>query len=473
MKFAPGQPKTMTLAALLAGVVSLVPTLWLVLTGHNSGRAAWDSVVFHERFIRQLAAEWPQFDVSNPLSATTPGYHILLATFVVIGLGSELALRLVSALIGASLCGLLAAWLAKRSSKYDAVLLILPLACSSYVVVSGAWLLPDNLGWLGVATILMLTLHPSVSWKPVITASVVLVGLVFVRQVHIWAAVMVWMSAWLNARDTARSVFDAIQTRAWHAAVAGLMTLPAFAVLWWFVDLWGGLTAPRFQTNITGFGPATPAFLLVQIAVFSVGFAPWLGPPVVRTWKRVPRVILAAAVVGLVLATLPDTSYSESDGRYSGFWALAKVVPTIAGRTSPVFLALAPIGAVVFACGLVEAPRRTRWVLLATFVAFATAQSTTINSFQRYHEPMLLILLAAISSVQPSAYRHAMPAKLRLPCVSLLCALLLAVTYRGVQGEPVVRGTLPPPNYTNPDDPWYNTRRTEPPALESLLSTPR
>jgi len=464
----------MTLAALLAGLVSLVPTLWLILTGHNSGRAAWDSVVFHERFIRQLAAEWPHFDVSNPLTATTPGYHILLAVLVVIGLGSELALRLASALIGASLCGLLAAWLAKRSSKYDAVLLTLPLACSSYVVVSGAWLLPDNLGWLGVATILMLTLHPSVSWKPVIISSLVLVGLVLVRQVHIWAAVMVWASAWLNARDTERSVFDAIPTRAWHAAVAGLMTLPAFAVLWWFVDLWGGLTAPRFQTNITGLGPATPAFQLVQIAVFSIGFLPWLGPPIARTWKRAPRVILAAAGIGFVLALLPNTTYSEDGGRYSGFWVLARLTPAILGHTSPVFLMLAPIGAVVFACGMVEAPRRTAWVLLGSFIAFAAAQSTTINSWQRYHEPMLLMLLAALSSVQPREFRHAMPAHLRLPCVSLLCALLLAVTYRSVQGEPVKRGTLPPPHYTSPDDPWYDaTTAMSGTVGEAAISSPR
>ncbi len=463
----------MFLAAVLACLVSLVPTMFLILTGHNSGRAAWDSVVFHELFIRQLAEGWPRFDFSNPLTATTPGYHVLLATFVVMGLGSEMALRIISALIGASLCGLLAAWLAKRSSKYDAVLLTLPLACSSYVVFSGAWLLPDNMGWLGVATILLLTLHPSVSWKPVILGSVALIGLVFVRQVHIWAAVMVWVSAWLNARDTERSVFDAIPSRAWHAGLAVLMTLPAFAVLWWFVDHWGGLTAPRFQTNITGLGPATPAFLLVQIAAFSVGFLPWLGPPIVRTWKRMPRVIVAAAAVGAVLAILPDTSFSESGGRYSGFWAFAKLTPPIAGRTSPFFVALAPIGAVVFACGLVEAPRRTAWVLLACLFAFAAAQSTTTNSFQRYHEPMILILLAAISSVQPREFRHAMPAHLRLPCVSLLCAMLLFVTYRGIQGEPVVRGTMPPPRYTSPDDAWYDAERAEPDGAPTAPSSPR
>src|SRR5688572_31422357 len=108
--------------------------------------------------------------------------------------------------------------------------MILPLACSSYVVQCGAWLLPDNLAWLGVATIMMLTLHPSVSWRPVILGSVVLLGLVMVRQIHIWAAGLVWLTAWLNARPTERSVFDELPTRSWHAGVAVLMTLPSFLV---------------------------------------------------------------------------------------------------------------------------------------------------------------------------------------------------------------------------------------------------
>ena len=306
--------------------------------------------------------------------------------------------------------------------------MILPLACSSYVVQSGAWLLPDNLAWLGVAAIMMLTLHPSVSWRPVILGSVVLLGLVMVRQIHIWAAGLVWLTAWLNARPTERSVFDDLPTRAWHSGVAVLMTLPAFLVLAWFLNLWGGLTAPRFQMNITGIGVSTPAFLLVQLAVFSVGFSPWL---------------------------LPSSTYNEEAGRFSGFWGLAKLTPVIAGHSSPAFLVLAPIGAAVFAGSLIEIPRRKAWVFMGAFIAFTAAQSNTINSWQRYHEPMLLMMLALMSSVQPVTGRPAATTYLRPVAITALCVLLLAVMLHGVRGEPVVRGTVPPPMHTSPDDPWY------------------
>ena len=455
MKLEPGQPRTMALAALFAGAVTLVPTLVLILMGHNAGRAAFDSVVYHERFIRQLAADWPHFDLSNPLTATTPGYHIVLAAMIKLGLSSELALRMISALIGASLGGFLAAWLAKRSSKYDAVLMIMPLACSSYVVQSGAWLLPDNLAWLGVATIMMLALHPSVSWKPVIFGSVALLGLVLVRQIHIWAASLVWLTAWLNARPTERSVFDPLPTRAWHAGVAVLLTLPAFAALAWFVHLWGGLTAPRFQVNITGIGVSTPAFMLVQLAVFSVGFSPWLLPPLVRATRKAPMPLVVAAGIGLLLAAFPNTTYNEDAGRFSGFWSLATLTPTMAGHSSPVFLVLAPIGAMVIAGSLIEIPRRTAWVFLGAFVAFTAAQCSTINSFQRYHEPMLLMLLALMSSVQPVTGRPVATKYLRPPAIALLCGLLLVVMFRSVRGEPVAPGAVPHPLHTSPDDPWY------------------
>lgn len=474
MKLEPGQPKTMGLAAFFAGAVTLVPTLWLILSGHNAGRAAFDSIVYHERFIRDLAASWPRFDVSNPLTATTPGYHVLLATFMKLGFDSELALRLISALIGASLGGLLAAWLAKRSSKYDAVLMILPLACSSYVVQSGAWLLPDNLAWLGVAAIMMLTLHPSVSWRPVILGSVVLLGLVMVRQIHIWAAGLVWLTAWLNARPTERSVFDELPARSWHAGVAVLMTLPAFLVLAWFLNLWGGLTAPRFQTDITGIGVSTPAFLLVQLAVFSVGFSPWLLPPIMRAAKRSPRPLLIAAGIGFLLAVIPSTTYNEEAGRFSGFWGLAKLTPVIAGHSSPAFLVLAPIGAAVFAGSLIEIPRRKAWVFMGAFIAFTAAQSNTINSWQRYHEPMLLMMLALMSSVQPVTGRPAATKYLRPVAITALCVLLLAVMLHGVRGEPVVRGTVPPPMHTSPDDPWYEPvdADVQPPINEPPISEP-
>ncbi len=51
----------------------------------------------------------------------------------------------------------------------------------------------------------------------------------------------------------------------------------ASALLGWFVGHWGGLTPPRFQNELYVVNPATPECILLQLAVISLAFLPWLG----------------------------------------------------------------------------------------------------------------------------------------------------------------------------------------------------
>lgn len=442
--------------ALVVAMLSLVTTLPLVVMGHNAGRAAWDSVVYHERFIRELSQDWPRFDCSNPLTATTPGYHLVLASLAAAGFGSEVILRSASALIAAVLCGGLACWLARRVSRLEAVLLAMPLVCSSYVIGSGAWLLPDNLAWLGVLGVLVCCLKRDTSWRMVAVASAVLVGLVLVRQIHIWAAGVIWLAAWLDAASDDRGVFADVPRRVRRAIVAALMTLPAFLALAWFVRLWGGLTPPRFQTDIAGANFATPAFILMQVAILSVGFAPWLAGSVLGSLRKRTGLMLLAAALGLLLAAFPVTTQSVEAGRFSGWWSLVGRAPVIAGHTSVVILALAPVGACVLAGALLGLPRRSAWILFGVFVAFTAAQTATINCWQRYHEPMLLILLAMIASMQP-AERMGMWKVLRIPAVFVLCAVFGVIAFQSVRGYEVSPETPPSPEHRSPGDPWIDT----------------
>ncbi|HZW10024.1 MAG TPA: hypothetical protein VFF69_08980, partial [Phycisphaerales bacterium] len=51
----------------------------LIFSGFVKGRGAADQLNYHEQVIRTFAADWPNPDYSDYLSATTPGYHTLLA----------------------------------------------------------------------------------------------------------------------------------------------------------------------------------------------------------------------------------------------------------------------------------------------------------------------------------------------------------------------------------------------------------
>ena len=101
-------------AAALAALTLMVPALVLIVGGNNNGRAAFDSTAYHERFILALAESFPSFDLSNPLTATTPGYHILVATAAQFGAESTMAMRLVSMVVGCAFVATVAAWIARR-----------------------------------------------------------------------------------------------------------------------------------------------------------------------------------------------------------------------------------------------------------------------------------------------------------------------------------------------------------------------
>jgi hypothetical protein len=454
-------PPLHRLAAVAAAFLILfLPAAGVALLGLNAGRGAWDATVYHEPFIRQLAADFSRFDLSNPLTATTPGYHLLLAALSQIGLGSTLALRLVTALFGGLLIATLAAWLTRRVRPVDALLLSLPLAASIYTFQASAFILPDNPAWLLVFVVIALCLRDPPGRTRLLLASVLIAVLVFTRQVHLWAAGVVWLAAWLGVSRTDPGLFTAPRRRIPRTLLSMAATLPAVAIVAWFIHHWGGLTPPRFQGDMHGGNPATPAFILVQIVVLTIGFGPWLLPAVLRAARDHAEVLLAAAALGLLLALIPATTTDPEAGRYSGWWALNAKAPVLFGRTSALFLILSPLGAVLIAGPLLALPHRARWTLLGTLTAFTMAQSATFFSWQRYHEPFLILFLAMLAGLQPPQLRATPFARLRLPAMAALCLLLAAISAQALRGPPVAPGTPPPAKHTSPDDPWAQPEPT-------------
>ncbi len=453
-------------AAVAAAFLALaLPAAAVGLLGLNAGRGAWDATVYHEPFVRQLAADFPRFDLSNPLTATTPGYHILLAGLSQIGLGSTLSLRLITALFGGLLIAALAAWLTRRVRPLDAVLLSLPLAASIYTFQASAFILPDNPAWLLVFLIIALCLRDPPGATRLAIAAALTALLVFTRQVHLWAAGVVWLAAWLGVTRTDTGLFTHLPRRIPRTALAFAITLPAVAIVAWFIHHWGGLTPPRFQGDMHGGNPATPAFILVQIVVLAIGFGPWLLPAVLRAARDHAAILLAAAALGLVLALIPATTTDPAVGRYSGWWAVNARAPVLFGRTSTLFLILAPIGAMLIAGPLLALPHRGRWTLLGALVAFTLAQSATFFSWQRYHEPFLILFLAMLAGLQPPELRRTLFARLRAPAMALLCLVLVAISVPALRGSPVAPGTPPPRKHTSPGDPWADPAGLpEPPA---------
>jgi hypothetical protein len=409
-------------AALALGLFTLLA--WpLILSGFVQGRGAGDQLNYHEQVIRTFAAQWPHPDYGDYLSATTPGYHTLLAAIAHHLSDDRRLLQLAASGFTLGLLLLLARG-CSRADRADgttpaqptgvvaSTVLLLPTVVSMPVFYSGVWLLPDNAGWLGVLAIWLLALRPRFDMWTVAAGGAILAALVFVRQIHIWPLAMLLAGAWLGARDRPDREFDfALDLRHLlseplrrisRAALVLLAALPAVAILLWFWNLWGGLTPPVFHERHVGGNPAAPAFVLAVFGVLSLFFVPFVLDGLRRLWVRHTWLLALALGAGLLFALAAPTTYSVAEGRYSGLWNIAKHLPAPLDR-SLFITPLAVLGALLVAAWVVTLARRERWIMLAALVAFTAAQCASFQLWQRYNEPFVLLWLAlAAARVQPA-----------------------------------------------------------------------
>ena len=67
------------LCFLLPMLVFVVAATFLIVSGYDQSIPAYDQKNFHLPTIERFSQDWPHFTFTNYSSATTPGYHILLA----------------------------------------------------------------------------------------------------------------------------------------------------------------------------------------------------------------------------------------------------------------------------------------------------------------------------------------------------------------------------------------------------------
>lgn len=393
-----------------AMVVALVFALGLVAvlaSGVERGRGAFDQINYHEPAILRFAEEMPRPDVSDYLSATTPGYHILLAGVARWGSDSLVVLRAVGAVFTVGLLAVFTRWLTPRAGVLAALAMGLCLTGSVYVFEAGVYLLPDNAAWFGVLGVVLIALRPRVDRVTLVGGGMVLLALVLVRQNHLWVAGVLWAAGWLGSELHAergslgevRALFTRPGPRLGRMGVVFLATLPAIGAVAWFVWVWGGLTVPIYHGYMHGSNPSTPSFILAQIAVIAVFHAGYWGPGALRLMRQGPWVLVLAGLLGAALAIAPETTYTVDEGRYGGLWGIAARAPVVFGHSSSLIVALSACGAAALAAWLAGVTHRQRWVLIAALAGFTLALTNVQNAWQRYHEPMLLMLAGIMSAL--------------------------------------------------------------------------
>ena len=372
-----------------------------------------DQRKYHEPTILAFAQQWPSVDLVNYPSATSPGYHLLMA-LVARSISHDLVvLQLVSSLFSVGLLLVVWGYSARHAGPWAAIALVLPLVASSYVIGSGTWLVTDNAGLLFVC----LALGGSVMIQPTAmrTARWGLYAMcaVGIRQIHVWVAAPVILAALLGSplsRCAPRHLRIGLkETLTMPVLVATLpvLLLPLIMV-GLFIFLWDGLTPPAWAgLHATGFAPVSGLVALALVGSFGIFFLPAFCP----RWTdllKVDRWLVFAVALAIGVSLAIPTSFDISGGRWGGaIWELARRLPDVADR-SVVFPPLAGLGALV----LVHAWRavcragraREAIVLLLSLLGWMLAESVNTQSGQRYCEPIILVGLAwlAALSVAPS-----------------------------------------------------------------------
>ncbi len=416
MDLAPNPRLARVLLALVVVGLFFAFALPMILFAGPLDRAGFDQINFHEPAIRIFAHDWVHrrggMDFTNYLSATTPGYHVALACVARFVSDSTIALQLAGSLFTAALLGVLTYWNAERVPLRLALATSLCVLASRYVFFPGVWLLPDNAGWLGVLCVLALVMDGRTSVSTLMLGAVALSLTVLLRQTHIWAAGPLLAGfLWANpvgAHGLApRSASDVEPPGLARRLLWGVAAcVPAVMILSSFHHLWGGLTPPLFQYQYPNAGKglatlnlAAPAYLLAILGLYAPFFAAsWLTSAIRVVRSHTPVAVVTLAVT-LALVIVPSTAYSPDQalGRWEGLWALAGKLPNIAGHTSVLILGLALVGSASLLGLLARLPRRDGALVLTALAGFASTQAVAFQLWQRYHEPLVLMVLGVLA----------------------------------------------------------------------------
>ncbi len=437
-------------AILLAIGVLIVHTalrVAVILGPGMGGPSAQDEHRFHIPVIERFGEQWPAPDVSEYHAAATPAHHLVLAFIESIASPSLETLRVLSGLPVSLHIALLAWWCARRVGVVGAVALTLPLTFSPHVVAFSTLVLPESSSWLLVGALLMLACAKRFETAACVMGGALLLASVGVRQLTLWCAAPLWVAAWLGAapllHNPARVVpatvwpIDQPKARLVRSVICLACTLPAFGLIAWFVWLWGGLVPPVFQSAEAalaidgavvnqGRSPASGAFVLSILGLAGLAFTPLVIRPLLERRSLVTRWALLGGAVGLLAALIPLTSYDMESGRWGGLWKGVRLAPVFADRS--VFIAALSTlgGAMTGVLVLALPPTRVRWVLLSALGAAIVAHAMGAQLFQRYIEPLLLIVLPiAVAATfeeredRPPLWTLVMPCGLALALLAL------------------------------------------------------
>jgi len=351
---------------------------------------------------------WP----SNTYSPNIPGYYVLFGAFRHWITDSVVGLRLINLLLTAGFVGTVTLAVLPGCPPLLAVFLAAPLAFSDSVFSRGIWLNTDNPAWWAVLVMVLLALRPGISLMGYAVAGVAAFAAAGIRQNHIWVVPFLVFAAFLGTEQQPRFSRAAVRRA---VTMAASMT-PALTIAAWFVLQWHGLVAPRFQRVHQGFSLSSIPMTLALMGILGPFYAAAVWNVIRDRWlsdrRTFNRFVIAGIAAGLVAGLCARTNYVPWF-RDHGIWILARHAPVFFGRSIAIAL-LATFGGMMASVFLLIMEERDRWIFGGALIAFLITQSMHNAEFERYYEPLVLMLLAISTSRVVKANSANLPAVWRL-----------------------------------------------------------
>jgi hypothetical protein len=347
-----------------------------------------DETTYHYPTILKLAEEFPRLNLLEIYTATGPFYHILLMLVGKVAGLEIFKLRLFNVLISYLAVIALFRFLRAhvRVPTREAFLFSLLFCLSPYFFGASFVLFTDNLAWLlCILTLDCIALfHQRRSLRYFGLACLLWAAACLTRQFYAWLALVGLFYLYRTDLDLKKK------------GIAIIFTLLSFVPFGLLVLHWKGLTVPHFADRHTSeiiFNLRSYGLVIALTGLYAPFVITNQCLELVKSgWKEIKYYLIPIGIGIVFLLLHPIKGTYPRDVGY--FWRLDSYTPVILS-TGALFWIFIPFGLIVY-FKHAKSSKLTSAVFVY-LVAFLLASTPSVEVYQRYSDPFVLILLFMIS----------------------------------------------------------------------------
>jgi hypothetical protein len=370
-------------------LVFLIVVVPLILKPEIDIYDARDETSFHYPTILNFLDQFPALELANYRSATTPLYHVILMFAAQLLGPSIVQLRLISSIFSLGCLLVFYGYLSKRGDSRKAFIFAALLLFSPYFIGPAVRLSTDNAALLLAIASIYTMEAGSPNTKNFLLTNVFILGTVLIRQVYAWL---------VGAYVLFNIVRNKLRGIQWVSML--FPTLIPIGGLAYFVFLWDGLTPPPFAGHFSyGLNWDVPVFIVSLVGLYGLFFSPWYFKLYKQDSRLLPFVVLMGFAIGYLLLHPVSNQYPVVDGsifyRGGALWLIASRLPNFLS-SAIVFWFLFPMGlGCLYLMARYLASRR-EYLMMICFTLWLAANVTNKDTYQKYYEPFLLLLLGYV-----------------------------------------------------------------------------